>query len=183
MWAFFNLLADLAASIRGLTSALVRITREVFPAEPRVVFAILIGEQSGPVAPTPRFFGPRLHKRNLVMEARMTDSQFTVLTPRFLDKNGNPAKVDGSPEYSTDNTDLLSLEPGTLNDDGTFTIGGGISCRVSAVGPLGSASVTMKADADLGEGQIPLFGTAAITIDAGQATNVELSATEPKEQG
>lgn len=129
-------------------------------------------EQRGPVAKTPQFHKPLARDRRLLLMFEMSSSQFTTLRPKFVDKKGNPANVDGKPEWFTDNTDVLALEP---SEDG-------LTCKVSAVGPLGSASVTMKADADMGDGVQELFGTLSVLVNAGQAATVVLDADPPQEQ-
>ena len=154
--------------------------------EPRVYFAIQFGEQSGPVAKTPHFFGPKPRtRRSVMLQAKLSATQFLILTPVFQDAKGNPAKVDGAPTYACDNSDVLALVQGTLNADGTFVeVADGISCKVLAIGPMTPTpvTVTMNADADLGSGVEPLIGTAEITVDAGKATKVELQASTPQEQ-
>lgn len=104
------------------------------------------------------------------MATQMTITQFTtVRVKRFLDARGNPAIVDGVPEWNTDNSDILALEPA---DDG-------MSCKVTAVGMVGAAMVQMTADADLGAGFKPLVGTIEFDITPGQATTVELEVDTP----
>lgn len=139
----------------------------------RIVFALgAILEQAGPAAKTPRFQGEARDRKDLIMAFQMTSSQQTTVTAKFVDKKGNPAKVDGAPTWSTDNTDVLALKP---SDDG-------LSCVVAAVDPLGVAGVTMRADADLGAGVVELIGTLEVEITAGQATTVKLEAAPPTEQ-
>lgn len=110
------------------------------------------------------------------MATTLTATQQRVVSPRFEDKKGNPAKVDGAPTWSTDNTDVLALEPAA----------DGLSCVVKAVGPLtqpdSPAMVTMTADADLGEGFEPVIGTIEFEVGPGKATVVTLEAGEPTEQ-
>lgn len=106
------------------------------------------------------------------MAFSMTDSQQVTVTPKFVDKNGNAANVDGVPEWSTDNTDVLSLIPAA----------DGKSCLVSAVGPLGVGNITLKADADLGVGIRTVIGTLEVTITGGQAAAVVLEPGAPSEQ-
>lgn len=140
--------------------------------EVRVVFVLgQIVEQSGPVVKTPQFFRPRPSKRYFVMGIEMTDSQQVTFKANFLDKKGQPAQVQ-SPEWSCDNTDVLSLTPA---DDG-------LSCLVKAAGPVGLGTVTLKADADLGDGVTAILGTAEVTIKSGAAVTVELTPGTPEEQ-
>lgn len=130
-------------------------------------------EVSGTVAKTPQFlFARKPKQKETIVAFTLTDSQEVVYTVDFKTKKGNPAKVDGVPEWSTDNTELLALTPAA----------DGLSCKVSAVGPLGKATVTMKADADLGAGVVDIFGTAEVEVGPGTATNVTLTAGAPSEQ-
>lgn len=136
----------------------------------RVVFAF------GPVAERARRpakttqYRRRLQQKEVDMSTQMTITQFTtVRVKRFLDAHGNPATVDGVPEWNTDNSDILALEPA---DDG-------MSCKVTAVGMVGAAMVQMTADADLGAGFKPLVGTIEFDITSGQAVTVELEVDPP----
>lgn len=97
--------------------------------------------------------------------------QFSV-SVAFVDKKGNPAPVDGTPQWSTDNTDVLKV---TAAPDG-------MSATVAAVGAIGSASITLSADADLGAGVVPLVGTLAVNVTAGQAASVVLTPGPVTEQ-
>lgn len=106
------------------------------------------------------------------MGLQITDSQQFDVTPQFVDKKGNPAKVDGVPEWSTDNTELLALTPAA----------DGMSCTVAAVGPLGAAKVSLKADADLGAGIVDIFGVLDVEVTGGQATSVVLTPGAVTEQ-
>lgn len=105
------------------------------------------------------------------MAFQMTSNQWTTVTVQPKDAKGNPAVVQ-SPEWMTDNTDVLALEPAA----------DGLSVKVTTLGPLGAALLTFKCDADLGEGVKPLIGTLAVEIVAGEAVTVELTAATPQEQ-
>ncbi len=106
------------------------------------------------------------------MAFELTDCQQVTLSVTFLDKKGNPARVDGAPAWLVDNPNVLALTPAA----------DGLSCLVSAVGPLGSALVTLTADADLGAGVVSVIGTFAVDVTAGAATTVAITAGTPEEQ-
>ena len=106
------------------------------------------------------------------MAFTMSDSQQTNCSVVFVDKKGNPAPVDGVPQWLVDNPNVLALAPAA----------DGMSCLVSAVGPLGDATVTVKADADLGSGVTEVIGTLAVTITGGTATTVTITPAAPTEQ-
>ncbi len=130
-------------------------------------------EQSGQIAKTPQFQGPKLKKiRNLILMFDLAATKQTTLSVKFVDRKGNPAKVDGVPEWLTDNSELLSLTPSS----------DGMSCECVAVGPLGTANITLTADADLGAGIVALVGTEQVNITAGDATAVTIDHSEPSEQ-
>lgn len=133
------------------------------------------GEQGGEkIVPNPKQYQARskFWKRRLLLMVKMTDSQFVTLSPEFLDKKGNPADVQNI-QWSTDNDQVLLLEPSA----------DGKQCKVSAVGPLSPSSiVTLKADADLGDGEIDIMGTEEFNIVGGAAVNVKLNADAPQEQ-
>lgn len=105
------------------------------------------------------------------MSLTLTDSQKVALSVSFVDKKGNPAPVEGAPAWSVSDDTLLGL---TVADDGTAS--------VAAVGPLGTAQVTVSADADLGEGVTTIFGTLDIDVIAGAAVTANIAAGAPEEQ-
>lgn len=133
-------------------------------------------EQTEPVVKTPQFqktFCQHHLQESLIMATSMSSSQKrNIRIKNFVDKKGNPAKVDGAPEWTTDNSEVLALTPA---DDG-------MSCVVAAVGPLSNASITVTADADMGAGVKPIIGTMEFEITAGEAVSVDLEADEPEEQ-
>lgn len=138
----------------------------------QVIFVVgPVKELISPVKPTPQYKKWPALFREISMGFRLTDSQRVTLTPRFADKHGHPAEVDGIPEWFTDNSDVVALQPAA----------DGKSCVVSALGALGSATITMKADARLGEGVVDLFGTLVIDVTGGEATQVTLEAGTPEE--
>lgn len=140
--------------------------------KPRIVFVIRkVSEVNRVVTKTPAFYNwPLLG--DVLMAVQLTDSQQCDVTPKFVDKKGNPAKVDGAPTWLTDNPDVLSLTPSA----------DGLTCTVAAVGPLGAGKISMKADADLGAGVVELVGTLDFEITAGQATTVILDVGAATEQ-
>jgi len=106
------------------------------------------------------------------MAFQLIDSQSVSLSVKVVDKKGNDAKVDGVPEWLVDNTEVLALTPAA----------DGLTCVAAAVGPLGTATVTFKADADLGAGVTPLLGTLEVQVVGGQAVTVTVVPGTPTEQ-
>lgn len=139
--------------------------------EARIVITLSEFEEAGNVKPTPQY-----HKwpvfGSIIMAFTLVDSQKVTITPKFVDKKGNPARVDGKPEWLVDNPNVLALTPA---DDG-------LSCVVAAVGPLGTAKVSLKADADLGEGVKEIGGFLDVEVVGGEAVSVELTPGEVSEQ-
>lgn len=136
----------------------------------RIKLKVSVSEQTGPVHLTPHV--RRASRGELLVMAEITDSQKVTLSVKFVDRKGNPAPVDGVPSWGVDNTDVLAIE---VSEDG-------LTCVASAVGPLGTGLVSMTADADLGEGVTPIAGTFELTVTAGEATTVEITAGEVSEQ-
>ncbi len=104
--------------------------------------------------------------------AKMTDTQQTALAINPRDKKDNPAVLDGLPQWLSSNTEILN--PVASAD--------GLSCQVKAVGPLGTATITVKADADLGEGVRTIQDSIEITVTGGEATGLGLTAGAVTEQ-
>lgn len=123
-----------------------------------------------PVVRTPQFFSSR--KGRILFMAKISASQEAVISVNFTDKKGNVAQPDGVPEWFTDNTDVLALTPAA----------DGLSCTARAVGPLGTATVTMKADGKVGPEVKEIVGTLEIEVGAGDASVVNLQMAAPTEQ-
>lgn len=134
------------------------------------VFGI-VREQSGPVTPTLNYKG-RLYGVMHMADFTMTDSQQTTLSLKYQDKKGNPAPAPAgvTVTFLVDNPAMLALTPSA---DGS-------SCLVAAVGPLGTATVSVKA-ADT-TGTTIAAGTLSIEVDGGNATNIVINPSPAVEQ-
>lgn len=132
-----------------------------------------ITDQQG-MGPTsdPEQYQQVLRKWRILMAFQMSDSQQADVTIDARDKKNNPAPLDGVPEWSTDNTDLLLLAPAA----------DGKTCTIKALGPLGTGKVTVKADADLGSGSTEVIGVLDVEITGGQATVINVVPGTPTEQ-
>ncbi len=104
------------------------------------------------------------------MSLILTDEQKCTLSVVFKTAAGNPAKVDGVPQWSVSDSNLLAL---TNSVDG-------MSVVITTVGPLGTAQVNVTADADLGEGVRPITGTLDVEVHAAEAVAVGISAGVPE---
>lgn len=98
------------------------------------------------------------------MALTMNTIQQCVLEISPTDAKGHPAKVDGVPEWLTDNSDIVTLIPAA----------DGLSCGIAAVGVPGTCKVQVTADADLGAGVSNLVGTLDVEIVSAPATNIEI---------
>lgn len=142
------------------------------PSRILVVLSARVSEQVAAPTKTPQH-QKRPLRGEVTMANEITSTQkinFKVKAVR--DGKGNPVTLDGIPEWHTDNSDLLALAPAP----------DGLSCYVSAVGPIGEATVQMVADGKLGEGVKPVIATAAVKVVAGDAAVIELEADAPVEQ-
>ena len=95
----------------------------------------------------------------LLVAFQLTITQECKVTTKIVDAKGNPAQVDGIPAWLTDNPNVVALTPSS----------DGLSCLVAAVGPIGTATVSMTADADLGAGTETLVGIPVIAAGPAQA--------------
>lgn len=91
-----------------------------------------------------------------------------------MDKKGNlvgAEGVHGAPVWASSDETVATV---TAAADG-------LSAVVKGNAP-GSGRVTATADADLGEGVKPIIGTLELTVTAGAASVVEITAGPPEEQ-
>jgi hypothetical protein len=89
-----------------------------------------------------------------------------TLRVRVTDRFGNPAQTDGPVSIAIASPDLgsVTLAP---DDDGSGTL-----FLLTPLGPLGTTQIEVKADADLGEGIVPLTGILPVEFVAGAAVNI-----------
>lgn len=102
--------------------------------------------------------------RGLKMAYSMADDATVGFVIRAVDAKGNPASLDGVPEWAVSDDDLLAVTPAA----------DGLSASVSAVGPLGTAQVQVTADARMGPEVLEITGSLDITIVAGEAVMISL---------
>lgn len=87
------------------------------------------------------------------------------------DARGNPTTVQ-NPAWSSSDPSILSV---VVGDDPT-------TATFAAVGPLGTATIVLTADADLGDGVVTIEGTAEVEVVPGNATTVNIVLNAPTEQ-
>lgn len=102
----------------------------------------------------------------------LTDSQQVNLKVAFADKAGNAAAVDGAPVWTSSDETVLTVAAAT----------DGLSAVATATGKLGTAQVSVSADADLGSGTTTLTGTLDVTVLAGSAVSAVVSADAPTDK-
>lgn len=100
----------------------------------------------------------------------LTDVQKVLVTVSPVSAKGNAAPVDGIPVWEVSDTSLLSVVP---SEDG-------LSAVVTAVGPIGLAQVSVKGDADLGEGVVEIVGILDVEVVASSATTFALTPGVPE---
>lgn len=105
------------------------------------------------------------------MATILRDSQKTELSYTATSRKGNPAMV-ADPAWSSSNESVASV---TASADGS-------SATVVAVGPVGTATITLTGDADLGAGVVPVRGELDIEVVAGNAAVFNITAADPTEQ-
>jgi len=93
------------------------------------------------------------------------------VTVSFTDDQGDPAQVEGDPAWVSDDPNTTAVV--TTSDPFTATF--------QAIGAIGSTTgISVSADADLGEGVVPVQASDSITIVSGAATSAGLSFGEPR---
>lgn len=102
----------------------------------------------------------------------LTDTQQVALSVAFADKAGNAATVDGAPVWSSSDETVLTV---VAAEDG-------LSAVATATGKLGTAQVSVSADADLGAGTTTLTGVLDVTVLVSAAVSAVVSAGAPTEK-
>ena len=102
----------------------------------------------------------------------LTDSQFVTLNVAPVTKAGNPATIDGAPKWSVSDESVLTLE---VSEDG-------LSCKAVTTGKLSDAQINVVADADMGEGVVEITGVLEVSVKAGAAASVAVTAGTPEEK-
>lgn len=96
----------------------------------------------------------------------LTADQQVGLSFSAKDKYGNDAGIDGTPTWSSSDESKVTVTTGA----------DGKSATAVAVGPVGTAQVSVRADADIGDGAREVVGVLDIEVIAGEASIVALSA-------
>lgn len=99
----------------------------------------------------------------------LTDEQQVALSVAYKTAAGNPARVDGVPVWTSSDPSIVSL---IVAEDG-------LSAQAVS-GALGSAQITVSADADLGEGVREILATLDIEVHAAEAIAAIVVAGTPE---
>lgn len=152
-----NLMLQSIALLRRLESKIDRILVAIEPLPAtRLVFTV---EKEGEITEG-------------VTSMTMTNSQKVHVTIQPVDRQNNPATVDGVPVWASSDETIITVTP----------IASGMEADVVAVGPLGTAKVSVSADADLGAGVTTIFGSLEVIITQGQAVGINITTGTPTEQ-
>ncbi len=104
----------------------------------------------------------------------LTATQDQIIRIKSIkDRKGNEASVQ-DPVWESSDPNVLTV---TQVDPADFKV-----AKASAVGPVGASLASFKADADLGEGIVPIIMSEGYTVIAGQAVAVEFEVDAPTEQ-
>lgn len=88
----------------------------------------------------------------------------------FVDDLGNPASVEGAPLWLVGAGDFT-----LVHGDDPFAV------VLQAVGAVGAtAELSVEADADLGEGVVPVVASETVQVVSGQATTASFGFGEPR---
>jgi hypothetical protein len=105
------------------------------------------------------------------MPLNLSIDQKVTVELAITDRNGNPATVDGTPEWDATPADLVTIEPAADGRSAVITSG-----DISGDAVL----ITVRTDADLGDGVRELVGTLEINLTGGEAQFISLTAGEPQ---
>jgi len=123
--------------------------------------AIVIGFRQKTVAVGFRFFNP---EGEPITMYQMRYNQQVPLSGQPVDKDGNPAPVDGVPTWTLSTPDFATL---------TDIAPDGLSATLKGIKP-GSFQVNMNGDADLGAGVKPITSMLDVELLPGEAVGFEM---------
>jgi hypothetical protein len=101
----------------------------------------------------------------------ITDLQQVALTISATDTVGNPAPLDGAPSWTSSDPTIATVTPDATNP---------LMASVASVGPLGVATVTVSADADMGTGVTTISATFDLEVVGSQAGALTIAAGVPE---
>jgi hypothetical protein len=99
---------------------------------------------------------------------QLTADQQVQLSVSGQDKYGNPVEITGNTQWVSSDETIVTISAATLD-----------SCVAVAVGPAGTASVTVTNDVDR-DGTGDFMGSLAIDVVAGEIAEVVIEAGDPE---
>lgn len=104
------------------------------------------------------------------MSLTLTTEQKVKLTIAPVTAAGKAAKLDGVPVWASSDTSIISLD----------VAADGLSATLSTTDEIGTSTVSVSADADLGEGTNTIQASIDIVAVHAQASNLGLVAGTPE---
>jgi hypothetical protein len=117
---------------------------------------------------TARYSGFTVRAKGDRMAYTLAADKMVSVRVDYVDAQNNPATVDGPVTWDTSAPDVVSV----VADQSDSQV-----CSITAGTQLGTAQVTARADADLGQGTRELITTLDVTIVAGEAIAGVISPT------
>ncbi len=99
---------------------------------------------------------------------KLPDDKTASASVAYVDAKGNQAVVDGAPVWASSDPSILAVEAAA----------DGLSATITPVGPLGSAQISITADADVGAGVTELVTLADVEVIAGSAVAGNVTLTQ-----
>lgn len=106
------------------------------------------------------------------MDLVLNNEQKCLLTINPLTAGGNPAPVDGAPQWATADATIATVEPAA----------DGLTCTVRSGDVAGTTTVTVTADADLGDGTQTLSEVVNVIVVQAQASTLGVTAGTPEQE-
>jgi len=102
----------------------------------------------------------------------LKDTEQVELTAQALDAKGLPAPVENAVWASSD-VEVASVEADASDP---------LKAVVKAENKLGSARITLNADARIGDGEVPISGFLDVEVTGGEAVEFAIAAGTPTPQ-
>jgi hypothetical protein len=109
-------------------------------------------------------------KIGLNLMATINTEQKVQYTISPTTDEGNPARIDGIPQWESSDTNIVTVAPA----------GDGMSCMAISGTVEGSATVTVTADADLGQGVRNITESQEVRVTLAEASKLGLKPGEPQ---
>lgn len=100
----------------------------------------------------------------------LTNAQKVSVSIQPLDQYGNPARVDGAPQWALSDNTLGTLSPSADGLSAEFVTGEGV----------GTLQLSVSVDADLGSGVRTIAGTLDLQVEPSEAVSVGIVAGVPE---